>query len=135
MTKLNKIKGSMLKAWAKWLKENDCGCCHFRVGDTAKWEMDICMGWHNDGEGWKIAWKIGIQSPYNGMQCDMDIDFDMPYDEESGEVYDTLETIEDIDAVNYTALARQVNDTAAAVYAWQLEQERKELAAGTARAA
>ena len=92
------------------------------------------MGWHDDGEGWKIAWKIGIESFNNGMQTDLDIDFLMPWDNESGEVYDTLETIDDIDAVDYTALARRVNKAAAEVYEWMIAQENA-AADGRARAA
>lgn len=28
---------------------------------------------------WKIAWKIGRQTHNNVMQCDLDVDFEMPY--------------------------------------------------------
>ena len=123
MAKLNKINAKTLKKWAKWLKAQDCGCCHSRIGDTDTVEMDICMGWHDFGDGYEIAWKIGMQSFNNGMQCDLDIDFQMPYDRESGEIYDTLSPIGDIDGVDYGRLAREINATAKRVYEWQVQQE------------
>ena len=45
-TKLPKIDGKTLKDWYEWLKEQDCGCCHMKIGDTELHEVDICMGWH-----------------------------------------------------------------------------------------
>lgn len=37
---------------------------------------------------WRICAKCAYQSKNNVMQCDYDIDWDMPYDEETGEVDD-----------------------------------------------
>lgn len=116
----NYIDGATLKAQVEWLKAEDCGCYHKRVGDTETKEIDIVVGWHDTGDGYQIGWKIGMQSFNNGMQCDMDIDFDMPYDETTGEVYDTLELIEgDIAAIDWDALAKRINITAAKAYRWR----------------
>lgn len=133
MSKLPKITGETVKGYVEWLKAEDCGCCHFKVGDTENNEIDIVVGWHNFGDGpkeknydnWGVAWKIGMQSFANAMQCDMDIDFLMPYDTESGEVYDTLEAIGE--GVNYDALAKVMNETAEKVYRFQYDIEQKEL--------
>lgn len=114
------INGATLKEWVEWLKAESCGCCHVKVGDTLTKEIDIVVGWHNTGDEWQPAWKIGMQSFNNGMQCDMDIDFDMPYDETTGEVYDTLQAIEgDMDKIDWDGLAQEINETAAKVYKWR----------------
>lgn len=121
--KLNKISATDVENAIEWLKENDEGCYHFKVGDTDKNEIDICIGFHDDGDGWKIAWKIGMQSPHNAMQTDLDIDFDMPYDGESGDVYDTLTVLEDLDNLDYNAIAAEMNDVAEKVFAFQYDKD------------
>lgn len=114
------INGETLRGWVIWLLQEDMGCCHKKVGNTHTKEIDIVVGWHQTGEGWQPAWKIGMQSFANAMQCDMDIDFEMPYDETTGEVYDTLQTIEgDINQIDWDALAQEINETAAKVYKWR----------------
>ena len=62
-----KIDGKTAKQWYEWLKEENMGCCHLSVGQTAKNDICICMGWHDDGEDGSIAWKIGQQSFRNAM--------------------------------------------------------------------
>ena len=123
-TKLPKIDGKTLKGWVEWLREQDCGCCHQKVGDTARHEVDVCVGWHDYGDGpkekgyanWKIAWKIGWQTFNNAMQCDLDVDFDMPYGE-SGDVYDTLSEVgEPRTMKEWNALAAVINKTAKEVF-------------------
>lgn len=125
MSKLSKITAQTVKGYIEWLKAEECGCCHFKVGDTENNEIDIVVGWNDFGEKWGIAWKIGMQSFNNAMQCDMDLDFLMPYDTESGEVYDTLEGIDE--GVDYNALAKVMNETAEKVYHFQNDIEQKEL--------
>ena len=130
---MKKIDANTVKEYVKWLKKEDCGCCHFVIADTATKYMSICVGWHNNGEGWEIAWKIGMESFNNGMQCDLDIDFDMPYDVESGEVYDTLETIVDfanadddiLEKLDYEAIANSINEAAERAVQYKIEPERK----------
>jgi len=67
------------------------------------------MGWHDNGtdengkQQWVVAWKIGRQTHNNIMQCDFDVDFEMPYVSEAeaavnpelcaGDVDDTLEVV------------------------------------------
>ena len=63
----DKIDGKTVKEWYEWLKEEDMGCCHMSVGTTAKHDICICMGWHDDGDGYEIAWKIGQQTFNNAM--------------------------------------------------------------------
>ena len=139
-TKLPKIDGKTLKGWHGWLKEQDCGCCHMKIGDTELHEVDICMGWHNYGDGpkekdydnWKIAWKIGWQTFNNAMQCDLDVDFDMPWPcNEYGDVYDTLSEVGEPKTMkDWNRLAAEINKTAGDVFKCAVEIDKK--AAGLA---
>lgn len=122
--RLNKVTGKWVKGCYKDLEKEGCGCCHLTFGDSGNHEICVCVGWHNLGDGpeeedhdhWVIAWKIGWQTFDNGMQTDLDIDFDMPWNTKEycdkmnaklteeerkrgdryceGDVYDTEEVIE-----------------------------------------
>ena len=133
--KLPKITGKFVKEDVEWLKANDCGCCHFHLTDTDNYRMHICIGWHDLGDGpkekgyhnWKIAWKIGMETFNNAMQTDLDIDFIMPYDEATGDVYDTENTIEGITTMKgWNALAAEMNKTARETVRWQLDYEKRQ---------
>lgn len=119
-----KVTAKELREDYEWLKANDCGCCHHPIYDTDSNQMSILMGWHDNGDEWVIAAKIGMQSFNNIMQCDLDIDFIMPYDVESGDVYDTLTTISEDE--DWNKLAKYLNEEAVKVVEFQLEQESKE---------
>lgn len=82
---LKRLNGMTVKRWWEWLNDVQQGCCHLEYAQDDKYVYSVCMGWLGD----MIAWKIGRQSHNNAMQCDFDIDFEMPYNEESGEVDDT----------------------------------------------
>lgn len=147
--KIPKIDGKTLKAWAEWLKEQDCGCCHMKVGETDLHEVDICMGWHRfeeEGEAkiprkigncvvytreckpvWKIAWKIGWQTFNNGMQCDFDLDFDMPWPcNEYDDVYDTVSEVGEVRTMkDWNRLAAEINRTAKDVFKCAVEIDGK----------
>ena len=99
------------------------GCCHLSVGSTSEHDICICMGWHDDGEDGEIAWKIGQQSFRNAMQTDLDVDFDMPYDPETGDVYDTLSYLDNVDpeTFDWDGLADEMNSTAQEVYEYACE--------------
>ena len=122
---LKELTGKMVKEWYAWLRKQDMGCCSVWFASTDKYRYCVCMGWHHyddemvlDGHGnpvttklgvkyrpvWKVAWKIGRQTYNNIMQCDLDVDFEMPYVTEAmakadpklceGDVDDTLEVVE-----------------------------------------
>lgn len=134
-TGLGKIDGKTLKGWVAWLREQDCGCCHKAVGLTDLHEVDVCVGWHNYGDGpkdkdyanWKICWKIGWQTFNNGMQCDFDIDFDMPCPcNEQGDVYDTVSEIGEIRSMKgWNRLAAEINRTAKDAFECAAEIDKK----------
>jgi len=92
--KLKEITGKTVKDWYEWLDDNQEGCCSFVFESDGRNRYCVCMGFHDVGDRWEIAWKIGRQSHNNVMQCDFDLDFEMPYDEETGDVDDTLCVIE-----------------------------------------
>lgn len=146
--KLPKIDGKTLKSWYEWLKEQDCGCCHMKIGDTELHEVDICMGWHQYEEEckatkvkigstvfqsrcvkpvWKIAWKIGWQTFNNGMQCDLDVDFDMPWPcNEYSDVYNTLSEVGELKTMkDWNKLAAEINKTAKDVFKCAVEIDKK----------
>lgn len=109
---LKQLTGKMVKEWYEWLRANEEGCCTLWFASTDKYRYCVCMGWHNLGDGpqsegyshWVVAWKIGRQTHNNIMQCDLDVDFEMPYVTEEmakadpelceGDVDDTVETVE-----------------------------------------
>ena len=144
-TKLPKIDGKTLKDWYEWLKEQDCGCCHMKIGDTELHEVDVCMGWHQYEEEetrdevsggrrfkpvWKIAWKIGWQGFRNAMQCDLDVDFDMPGPcNEYGDVYDTLSEVGEPETMkDWNKLAGEINKTARDAFKRAVEIDEKAMA-------
>lgn len=114
-TDLKEITGKTVKGWYEWLRKEDQGCCSVWFASTDKYRYCVCMGWHHyddemvvDERGdpvcdkfrvkyrpvWKVAWKVGRQTHDNCMQCDLDVDFEMPYDPETGDVDGTLEVVE-----------------------------------------
>lgn len=105
---LKEVTGKALKEWYKWLIREQAGCCSVNFASTDKYRYCVCMGWQSgygpasdekwygkDGrprpafcppvtpgeadDGWRICLKIGRQTHNNIMQCDYDIDFEMPY--------------------------------------------------------
>ena len=99
--KIAECTGAWLKGCVDWLVKTQGGCCHLTFDVDTKDDYCICVGWHDytgdpkDGDSrYKIAWKIGRQSIKNAMQCDLDIDFEMPYNPETGDVDDTLHVLD-----------------------------------------
>ncbi len=105
---LKEVTGKELKKWWEWLVREQAGCCSVHFASTEKYRYCVCMGWQSgygpaseekwfgkDGrlrpafcppvtpkeadDGWRICWKIGRQTHNNIMQCDYDVDFEMPY--------------------------------------------------------
>lgn len=99
--KIAECTGVWLKGCVDGLVKTQGGCCHLKFDTDAKNDYCICVGWHDytgdpkDGDSrYKIAWKIGRQSVRNVMQCDFDIDFEMPYNPETGDIDDTLHVLD-----------------------------------------
>lgn len=115
------IDGNLLKAWYTWLKDEDEGCCHKVITKINKYEICIVVGWgKNYNDKWSIHWKIGQQPFNNGMQCDFDIDFEMPC-YSNGEVIDTRNEIgETSENFDWDKFAKTINETANYVIEEQL---------------
>lgn len=153
--KLMDITGRELKSAYEWLVEEDCGCSSWCFDVTDKQRICVCMGWHQYDDEWAVAWKIGQQSRNNIMQCDLDIDFEMPWNTEAycakmnatltkedrkvgnvwhiGDVYDTLEEVFVRDGKiqgyrNWDAFAAHVRKTAREVAKFIKEVEACESA-------
>ena len=99
--KIAECTGKWLKGCVDWLVKTKDGCCNLTIDGDDKDYYCICVGWHDytgnpkDGDSrYKLAWKIGRQSIRNAMQCDFDIDFEMPYNPESGDVDDTINILD-----------------------------------------
>lgn len=108
-TDLKNVTGKELKKWYEGLVREQAGCCSINFASTKKYRYCVCMGWQSgygpaseetwlyekDGDlhpafcppvdpkeadkGWRICWKVGRQTHDNIMQCDYDVDFEMPY--------------------------------------------------------
>ncbi len=132
LKRLKAITGKTVKDWYGWLVDEQCGCCHAVFADDATWNWSVCMGWHSAGARgqWTVAWKIGRQTRNNIMQTDLDLDFEMPYDPETGDVDDTLETLDDVGgwtAADWRAVAKSMRETAVAVYnRWKDDKEAED---------
>lgn len=125
--RLAEVTGETVHGWYDWLVKEQCGCCSVVFARDAKWNWVVCMGWHSEGDGkWQVAWKIGRESPRNAMQTDLDLDFEMPYDPETGDVDDTLEVLGSPPKTKakWNALARAMRDRAVRTYGrWKEEEE------------
>lgn len=121
--KLSEMTGKEARGWREWLVEEGMGCCSLCFASDGRHNYAVCMGWHDVGDDdWKIAWKIGRQTLNNAMQSDLDMDFEMPYCEESGEVDDTLSVMEEPPktAKEWEALAASMRKEARRVWkAWR----------------
>ena len=96
-----KIDLEFLTSSIKWLNEQKCGCCYKKVAETdGGTGLFIVLGWSDgydtapagtpnaDGT-WRINSKIAYQHSNNAMQCDFDVDWNMPYNPKTGDVDDT----------------------------------------------
>ena len=93
-----------LKQWAEstcdWLATQKEGCRWYNLGssNTKTGTMAIVMGWENgfdndadENPNANGSWRICTKLAYNcdDLQCDYGVDWEMPYDEATGNVDDT----------------------------------------------
>lgn len=105
--------------WHKLLGRTDAGTeLVFVIGwsDAGYDEDDAKQNGYADGR-YTICSKIACQSRYNGSQSDYDGDFEMPYDKETGDVWDTDTMVSnnesdwETDAATYNKDAQDIWDT------------------------
>lgn len=118
---LNKVTGDDLKNDYDWLEKHGCGCCFHYICDSHTQHLYHLMGWHDNGENFEIAVKIGMQHFSAPSQSDFDFDFIIPYNERTEEMYDTLRIVDENE--DWDALAEYLNNEAEKAVAFQIKQE------------
>jgi hypothetical protein len=118
---LKKVSGDELKSDYEWLKKHGCGCCFHHICDSHTKNMYHLMGWHDNGENFVIAVKIGMQHFSAPSQSDFDFDFIIPFNERTEEMYDTLRVVDENE--DWNALAEYLNNEAENAVAFQIIQE------------
>lgn len=132
---LKQITAQDFKEAVEWLLEQDCGCYHKVLGTTDDGtKLCFVVGWSSehgydnsdieangfpskDSDGRCICSEIGYQHRNNAMQTDIDWDFLMPYDKETGDVWDTFTMVSnepaawEDDAQTYNEDAQKIWDT------------------------
>ena len=115
------FSGKDLKECVDWLMREKCGCCHFHLlTDDKGRKWSVVVGWsdgfdddtdlYKDGT-WRVCTMIAYQEYNNFMQTDFNIDFTMPYDEESGEVDNTCHYIGNITEVSdFNVVAEELKE-------------------------
>lgn len=97
----------MIKSFVNAVKEmaqHKEGCYHWLLGtDNNGNNWAIVLGWADGYEEdntdelsdgtWHLAAKVAYQPHNSIMQCDYDVDWTMPYDEDTGDVWDTDTTV------------------------------------------
>ena len=80
-------------------KKEYSGCWYWTLGNIGSYTFAVVMGWepgYEDDpddplcdENHHLAIKLACQPDNSAMQCDFDVDWEMPYDPETGDVDDT----------------------------------------------
>lgn len=102
------------------------GCYHWKVATKDKMNICIVLGW-TDGfdkndpdkdkyqdDTWRLAVKVGYQPSNSMMQCDYDVDWQVPYDQFGDDIWAEYCIYETTD---FDALAKDINTNAN----WTLE--------------
>ena len=135
---LKKITGKDFKEAVDWLLKEKQGCVHQVLGRTDEGtELCLVIGWADIGydleevkkngyedEGYYICSKIGYQHRNNGMQSDFEWDFPMPYNPETGDVWDTDTYVAKGDEQSWQTDADMYNKEAEKIWAtWGVPNE------------
>ena len=98
-------KENLVTAFASTVKNIESG-----FDGTYHWHLDcdddgndwaiVMASMDYDGDGESLYAKLAYQPSNSIMQCDYDIDWLMPYDEETGEVWDTELYVDSYNAVS-----------------------------------
>lgn len=96
------------------------GCYHWKICANTDDNKDIyiVLGWtkfpdddckdkYYDDE-FRLAVKVGYQPSNSIMQCDYDVDFNLPYNPNTGDVYDDCEYCI-YETTDFGALAKDIN--------------------------
>lgn len=93
----NTLAKEFTKAVAEMRRTHGDGTYYWIIGEDEKNDWAIVLGWGNGFEEnpnddctdgtWRICAKLAFQSKKSIMQCDYEVDWLMPYDEETMGVY------------------------------------------------
>lgn len=134
--RLKKITGKQIRESAEWLIETQAGCSHYEIANTRNNVLAFVIGFLPLGEckdgkpKYGVFAKIGFQSHKNIMQCDFGVDWDMPYNPETGDVFDTIISVCDEDGPvpspsRGAEIARSLNSVRIDAYDLLIELEEK----------
>lgn len=96
------------------------GCYHWKVCSQGEQNIAVVLGWtqfpdEDDSnkdkyydDGFRLAVKIGYQSSDSIMQCDYDVDFNLPYNPDTGDVCDDCEYCI-YETTDFKSLANDIN--------------------------
>ena len=127
---LKDVTGKFARSSVKWLHARQMGCCSICFATDDRYNYSVCIGWHDGGHGWEVAWKIGRQALNNVMQCDLDVDFDMPGPcNKYGDAYDTLSEVGEFKTMkDWNSLAGEINKAARDAFKRAVEIDEKVMA-------
>ena len=94
----NKLVKEFTEAVEEMRRTHGYGTYYWYLGEDEENDWAIVLGWadgfeedpndNNLDKTWRICAKMAFQSKKSIMQCDYDVDWLMPYDEETMEVDD-----------------------------------------------
>ena len=116
------VTGDQLKNAADYLAstKEQGGCYHWKVCSQGDKDIAIVLGWTNgfdkndpdkdkyQDDTWRLAVKVGYQPSNSIMQCDYDVDFNLPYWPENGDVLDECEYCI-YETTDFGILAKDIN--------------------------
>lgn len=117
------VTGDQLKDAADHLAstKEQGGCYHWKVCSQGDQDIAVVLGWtqfpdEDDSckdkyydDGFRLAVKIGYQPSDSIMQCDYDVDFNLPYNPDTGDVCDDCEYCI-YETTDFKALANDINN-------------------------
>lgn len=83
------------------------GCAYVTIAIDDRYRYAIVCGWDDVNGTDELHAKVAMQSLSSIMQCDYWVDWDMPYDRDTGEVWDTDIVIDSGDAYDIDWLVDQ----------------------------
>ena len=116
------VTAKELKKAADYLVDikEEGGCYHWKIANKDNKNICIVLGWINnfdeddpdkdkyqDGP-WRLAVKVGYQPDNSVMQSDYDVDFNLPYNPETGVGYDDCEYCI-YETTDFDELAKDIN--------------------------
>lgn len=116
------ITSDQLKNAADYLAstKEQGGCYHWKVCSQGDKDIAVVLGWTQFpdeaddckdkyyDDDFRLAVKVGYQPSNSMMQCDYDIDFNLPYNPDTGDVYDDCEYCI-YETTDFGALAKDIN--------------------------